>query len=282
MNSNIVEKVSKALVKSGSTFLSDKKSCYKQVISKESNSNAKWAIEKIYENAIIAEKNQSPLCDDTGIPHLVLDVGPNCNLTGEMLEDIKQGVKQGLHRLPGRPMAIKGDDVERISQSLGMYEDPGAVEIAPIIIRPIEEEKIKLHILMFGGGPEIRAKTHRVFHKHNADIVVDEIVSWATEGTRLLGCMPATLAIGIGRTHYEATALMLQAMVDRNYDKQSDLERRITSRVNELGTGALGLGGKTTVLATFMKIGPQRASGVRIVCMRPCCCYEPRIATVEL
>jgi fumarate hydratase subunit alpha len=282
MNNRIIEKVSNGLVASGSSFLTDKKAAYERAIARETNSQAKWTLETILENAIVAEKNHSPLCDDTGIPHLVLDVGPNCPVTGDMLESIKEGVRQGLRKLPGRPMAIKGDDVHRLDQSLGMDDDPGALDAAPILIRPIEEDKIRLHIMMFGGGPAIRAKTYRVFHKHNVDTVMDEIVSWATEGTKLLGCTPCTIAVGIGRSHYEATSMMLQALVDGTYDKQSELEQSITGRVNAAGVGALGLGGNTTVLATFMKVGPQRASGVRIVCMRPCCCFEPRIATVEL
>jgi fumarate hydratase subunit alpha len=282
VNDRIIEKVSNGLVASGSSFLLDKKAAYERAIAKETNSQAKWTLETILENAIVAEKNHSPLCDDTGIPHLVLDVGPNCPVTGDMLQSIKEGVSQGLRKLPGRPMAIKGDDVHRIDQSLGMDDDPGALDAAPILIRPIEEDKIRLHIMMFGGGPAIRAKTYRVFHKHNVDTVMDEIVSWATEGTKLLGCTPCTIAVGIGRSHYEATSMMLQALVDGTYDKQSELEQSITGRVNAAGVGALGLGGNTTVLATFMKVGPQRASGVRIVCMRPCCCFEPRIATVEL
>ena len=75
---------------------------------------------------------------------------------------------------------------------------------------------------------------------------------------------------------------MLQAQVDGRYDVQSEQEREITRRVNESGIGPLGLRGDTSVLATFMKVGPQRASGVRIVCVRPACCFEPRIATVDL
>jgi fumarate hydratase subunit alpha len=282
MNDRIIEIVSNGLVASGSSFLPDKKAAYERAISMETNSQAKWTLETILENAIVAEKNRSPLCDDTGIPHLVLDVGPNCPVTGYMLESIKEGVRQGLRKLPGRPMAIKGDDAQRLDQSLGMEGDPGALDAAPILIRPIKEDKIRLHIMMFGGGPAIRAKTYRVFHKHNVDTVMDEIVSWATEGTKLLGCTPCTIAVGIGRSHYEAASMTLQALVDGTYDKQSELEQRITDRVNASGVGALGLGGNTTVLATFMKVGPQRASGVRIVCMRPCCCFEPRIASVEL
>ncbi len=282
MNDRIIEIVSNGVVAAGSSFLPDKKAVYKRAIAREKNSQARWTLETILENAVVAEENHSPLCDDTGIPHLVLNVGPNCHVTGDMLESIKEGVRHGLRKLPGRPMAIKGDDAQRLDQSLGMDDDPGALEAAPILIRPIAEDRIRLHIMMFGGGPAIRAKTYRVFHKHSVDTVIDEIVSWATEGTKLLGCTPGTIAVGIGRSHYEATSMMLQALVDGTYDKQTQLEQRITDRVNAAGVGALGLGGNTTVLATFMKVGPQRASGVRIVCMRPCCCFEPRIATVEL
>lgn len=282
MNDRIIEIVSNGLVASGSSFLPDKKAAYLRAIAKETNSQAKWTLETILENAIVAEKNHSPLCDDTGIPHLVLDVGTNCHVTGDLLESIKEGVSHGLRKLPGRPMAIKGDDGQRLDQSLGMDEDPGALDAAPILIRSIEEDKIRLHIMMFGGGPAIRAKTYRVFHKHKVSTVIDEIVSWAIEGTKLLGCTPCTIAVGIGRSHYEAASMMLQALVDGSYDKQSELEQSITDRVNAAGVGALGLGGDTTVLATFLKVGPQRASGVRIVCMRPCCCFEPRIVTVEI
>ena len=76
--------------------------------------------------------------------------------------------------------------------------------------------------------------------------------------------------------------MMLQAQVDGRYDIQSEMEKEITRRVNEASIGPLGLGGNTSVLATFVKVGPQRASGVRIVCVRPTCCFEPRIASVEL
>lgn len=278
----IVEKVSETLVRAGSTFLADKKKAYERAISVESNEQSKWTMEKILENAIVAEKNQSPLCDDTGIPHLVLEIGENRVITGVFLESIKEGVRRGLQRLPGRPMAVKGNDMQRLDQSLGMDEDPGALEAAPLLVRTVKEDVLRLHILMFGGGPAIRGKTYRVFHKHNVQNVLDEIVSWATDSTTMLGCTPCTLAVGVGRSHYEASAMMLQALVDGTYEQQNDMEKEITERVNKIGVGPLGLGGSTTVLATFMKVGPQRASGVRVVCMRPCCCFEPRIASVEL
>ena len=279
---SIASRVSDALVRAGSAFREDKKEAYRKAIQKERNSQARWVLETILQNAEEAEENHSPLCDDTGIPHLVLEVGPDKAVTGSMLAEIRQGIAEGLRKLPGRPMGIMGDDCRRIDQSGGLNPDSAGVEPAPILIRTCSENVIRLHILMFGGGPAIRAKTYRVFHRHSVQTVLDEIVNWASEGVRQLGCTPCTLAVGIGRSHYEATSLMLQAQVDGRYDQQSAMEQEITRRINEADIGPLGLHGDTSVLATFLKIGPQRASGVRIVCVRPTCCFEPRIATVEL
>lgn len=280
--SEIIRLVSETLVKAGTTFTDDKIDAYRKAIDKEKNKQAKWVLETILKNAVTAEDKKSPLCDDTGIPHLVLDIGPKTMITSEDLADIYEGVVKGLNMLPGRPMSLMGNDMQRIDQSVGISEQPSEVEPAPILFRKIEDEIVRLHILMFGGGPEIRAKTYRIFHKHSVEEVENEIIRWAVEATSKLGCTPSTLAVGIGRSHFEASSMMVQAMIDGNYNCQSDIERKITESVNQSHIGPLGLGGESTVLATFLKVGPQRASGVRIVCLRPCCCFEPRIAAVEL
>lgn len=278
----IVALVRDTLVSAGSTFRQDKKDAYKRAIESETNDKAKWVLETILENAEAAEHDRSPLCDDSGIPHLVLEIGEDTAITGKTLDAINDGVIAGLRALPGRPMGIMGNDSQRIDQSGGLDPDSAGVKPAPVLIRRCKENVLCLHILMFGGGPAIRAKTYRVFHKHNTQVVLDEIVNWSKEAVSQLGCSPCTLAVGIGRSHFEAASMMLQAQVDGDYNVQSDMEQEITRRVNEADIGPLGLHGKTSVIATFMKVGPQRASGVRIVCVRPCCCFEPRIATVDL
>lgn len=278
-----VAAVKKTLVAAGSTFREDKVRAYERAIAAEKNDKAKWVLETVLENARVAERDQSPLCDDTGIPHLLLEIGRNRALTGELMEAIHEGVKEGLRALPGRPMAIKGDDLHRLDQSGGLDEDPAALEPAPLLIHYSEEpDVLRLHVLMFGGGPAIRGRSYRVFHKHSVEVIKEEIISWAQEAVAQLGCSPCTLAIGIGRSHFEAASMMLKAQVFGNYDIQSALEQEITGRVNESNIGPLGLHGDTSVLATFLKVGPQRASGVRIVCLRPCCCFEPRIASLDL
>ena len=278
----IITAVKDTLVKAGSTFRPDKKAAYRCAIRRETNEQARWVLQTVLDNAEAAEKNQSPLCDDSGIPHLVLEVGGDAAVSGAMLRAIRTGVREGLRALPGRPMGIMGNDSQRLDQSGGLNPDSAGVEPAPILLRESDTPGIRLHILMFGGGPAIRAKTYRVFHKHSTETVLEEIVDWAKESVALLGCSPCTLAVGIGRSHFEASALMLEALTEGDYSRQSEMEQAITRRVNEADIGPLGLHGDTSVLATFLKVGPQRASGVRIVCLRPCCCFEPRIATVTL
>lgn len=280
--SSIIEKVAQCLVTAGSTFRDDQKEAYRKAIAKEPGTSSCWVMKQVLDNALVAEKNRGPLCDDTGIPHLFLEIGKNKSVTGELLEQIKEGIAIGLRQLPGRPMAIKGDDYARIDQSGGLDEDSGALAPSPIIIKAVEEDILRLTVLMLGGGPAIRGITQRVFHKHSVDVVIDEIVNRAIPAVSQLGCSPCTLAIGIGRSQFEATSLMMEAMAKGDFGLQSDFEKGITEKVNESNVGPLGLGGKHSVLASFVKIGPQRASGVRIVALRPCCCFEPRRASVEL
>lgn len=280
--SNIVEKVADCLVRAGSTFREDQKEAYRKAIADEQIESSCWVMKQVLDNAIVAEKNHSPLCDDTGIPHLFLEVGKSRVVTGELLEQIKKGIAKGLRQLPGRPMAIKGDDYARIDQSGGLDEDSGALAASPVLIKPVDEDVLRLTVLMLGGGPAIRGITQRVFHKHSVDVVIDEVVNRAKPAVNQLGCSPCVLAIGIGRSQFEATSMMMEAMVKGNFGMQSDFEKRITDKVNEANVGPLGLGGKHSVLATFARIGPQRASGVRIVALRPCCCFEPRRSSVEL
>lgn len=280
--SDIAEKVAQCLVTAGSTFREDQKEAYRNAIATECNANSCWVMQQVLDNALVAEKRRSPLCDDTGIPHIFIEVGKNHAITGAMMDEIHLGIEKGLRQLPGRPMAIMGDDYARLDQSGGLDPDSGALKPSPILIKSVDEDILRLTVLMLGGGPAIRGITHRVFHKHSVDVVIDEIVSRSKEAVSKLGCSPCTLAVGIGRSQFEATSMMIEAMAKGNYNVQSVFEKTITDKVNEANIGALGLGGNHSVIATFAKVGPQRASGVRIVALRPCCCFEPRRASVLL
>ncbi|GAB6146670.1 fumarate hydratase [Desulfocicer niacini] len=278
----IQQSANECLVTAGTTYRRDQFKAYERALKNERLDNSRWVLEQIYENGKVAEKERLPLCDDTGIPHAVIHVGEECELPAGWLSAVQAGVMDGLREMPGRPMAVKGNDIERVEQSVGLYTDPAMLELAPVITRSVPGNQLKITILLLGGGPEIRAKTRRIFHRRSIHNVLGEAVSWLKEEVSSLGCTPSVIAMGIGRSQVEASSLMLEAMAEGNLDCQNELEKKITDDINLTGVGPLGLGGDTTVLGCFLKIGPTRASGVRIVSVRPCCLVEPRRATALL
>ena len=279
---NIAEAAEACLVRAGTSFRPDQARAYERAIAEETNPHARWVLEGVLENARVAARNVAPLCDDSGIPHLIIRLGQEAELPPDWLSQVHQGVAQGLRIMPGRPMAVKGDAIQRIEQSQGLHDDPSAMLPAPAMVEPCKGTELEISVLLLGGGPEIRARTRRIFHKRSAENVFKQAASWTAEEVQSLGCTPTVVALGVGRSHQEASALMLQAMRDGDFDRQDRWERLVTDTINQTGVGPLGLGGSHTCLATFMRIGPQRASGVRIVCMRPGCCFEPRKATVRV
>ena len=280
---DIIDKVSDSIIKASTNLSVDKENALKLAIENETNENALWVLEQILENYKVAQKTKFPLCDDTGIPHVVIELGSNREITSDLISQINEGIYQGLNKLPARPMAVKGNPIEKIEQSKGLFDDPGLMKPASFLIDNADNpDALNVHFLLQGGGPEIRAKTYRVYHKRSFEIVINEAIGWLKDSLKLLGCTPSIPAIGIGRTHYEASSLMLKAMVYGNLDNMSNEERYITQKLNETQIGPLGFGGNTTVLGAFLKIGNQRASGVRIVSVRPSCFVEPRKATLIL
>ena len=289
---DIVGDVSKAIVKASTNLSDDKYRALKRAVENEDNDNAVWALDLILKNYKVAMKNRFPLCDDTGIPHIIIELGSNRQITQELLNQVYEGIEDGLNNLPARPMAVLGDEVQRIEQSRGLHEKPGLLRPAPVLIdtsldnssysRDISEDALNIHILLQGGGPEIRSKTLKVYHKRSFENVKSVLVDWFSTSLKMLGCTPSIAAVGIGRTHFEATSLLLKGIVYGSLDCQSKLENDITDSLNELGIGPMGFGGKTTVLGTYLNIGNQRASGVRIVSTRPLCFVEPRVETLKL
>lgn len=289
---DILNDISNAIIEASTTLSKDKYDALKNAIDAEDSENARWALKQILENYHVAQKNRFPLCDDTGIPHVIIEMGEERQVTGELLNQIHEGIALGLNSLPARPMAVKGNEIQRIEQSEGLYDEPGRLAPASILIdtpndestykRDIDPDTLNVHFLLEGGGPEIRAKTYRVYHKRSFENVIGTACEWLESSLEMLGCTPSIPSIGIGRTHFEATSLLLKSIAYGNLSNQSKHEQEIADRLNSTGIGPMGLGGKTTVLGCYLNIGNQRASGVRIVSIRPSCFVEPRVATLKL
>jgi fumarate hydratase subunit alpha len=282
---DLKDNVKNAVIEASTTFREDQLKAYQKALEKETNPQASWILELLLKNAEIARKNKAPLCDDTGIPHVLVEMGKEASLPVNFMEDIREGIKRGLRELPGRPMAVRGNAIERIEQSKGLYNDPGMVTLSPFIFDELDQgynqDITRIHLFMLGGGPEIRARTFRVFHERDHQNILYELSNYLKEELPRLGCTPTIPAVGIGRTHLEANTLMLRAMAYGNLDNQTYLENKLTQTLNSFMVGALNMGGTVTALGSLIKIGPQRASGVRILSVRPCCCMEPRLSSFD-
>ena len=289
---DITNDISDCIIEASTTLSDDKRVALKKAISLEHDDNARWALELILKNYEVAQKTKFPLCDDTGIPHVIVELGSDRQISGELIDQIHKGIALGLDNLPARPMAVKGDESQRIEQSCGLFEKPGKLAPASILVdsandesgygRDISPDTLNIHFLLEGGGPEIRSRTYRVYHQRSFENVVDTACGWLEESLRMLGCTPSIPSIGIGRTHYEATSLLIKSIAYGNLNNQSETEKYIAERLNETGIGPMGFGGRTTVLGCYLNVGCQRASGVRIVSIRPSCFVEPRVATLTL
>ena len=273
--------IADAVVRACCDWREDQMRAWEKYLEKETEPRAKWAMEQFIKNAHAAKEKKLPLCDDTGTPHPFLEIGDRAALPAGFLEAMEEGIRNGMNRAGTRPMGVKGNDWERITQEQGLYDESGMLLPAPPQIRRVPGDKIRFTILFLGGGPEIRSRTQALFHMHSLDHVIEEMINWAIPQVAALGCQPCTLSFGLGRTACEASSLSLEAMKDGNYDVQNEIEQRITDAVNEKGIGPIGLGGKSSVIATFIKVGNMRASGFRVVSMRPNCCVEIRKGSCE-
>lgn len=277
----VINDVARLVVEASSTWREDQAACWKRARAAERDARACWIMDQYMKNTETAARNHSPLCDDTGTPHPFLEIGDEAVLPTGFLSAMEEGIRRGLNDLPARPMGVQGNDCERISQSKGLFDEPGMLAMAPAQIRRMEGTKIRLTVLMLGGGPELRSKTGPVYHMHSTEHIMEEMIKMAVPQVAALGCQPCTLSYGLGRSAAEASSLSLEAMKDGRYDVQSDMEKKVTDGVNAAGIGPLGLGGATSVMATFIKVGNMRASGFRVISMRPNCAVEIRKATCE-
>jgi fumarate hydratase subunit alpha len=276
----VKETVSRAVIDASTKLRDDQINAYMDAVEREENENARWVLEKILENARVAERERRyPLCNDTGVPHVYIEVGREFPLPQGFFQAVFDGVVKGERELPTRPMAVEGGPMERLAQSEGLSDDPGQLIPVPFIIENIPGCNAYVTVLMLGGGPELQAMTYRVYHHKSGERVLKEAAKWAVEGVVKLGCTPCVPTIGIGRTTSEASTLMLKALRNGRFDRQNKWERLVVDMVNTTEVGPLGLGGSLTALGSFIEIGSQRASGARIVCMRLGCCYDPRRAT---
>src|SRR5690554_5054439 len=243
-----------------------------QAYEREENPAAKDAIAQILINSRMCAMGHRPICQDTGIVTVFLHVGMNVRWDAEMsLDDmVNEGVRRA-YQLP--------DNVLRASVLAdpdGARKNTGDNTPAIIHHKIVPGDTVEVHVAAKGGGSE--AKSH--FAMLNPS---DSVVDWVLEQIPKMGagwCPPGMLGIGIGGTAEKAMLLAKEALLEpidiQDLQKRGasnrpeELRLELFDKINQLGVGAQGLGGLTTVLDVKVKDYPTHAANKPVAIIPNC------------
>lgn len=265
-----VEEISKAVKEmciQANHFLSeDMKACLDQASAAEDSALGKQVLSQLQENLAIAGADMIPICQDTGMAVVFLKVGQEVHLEGGGLTDaVNQGVREGYVEGFLRKSVV-GDPIERVNT--------GDNTPAVIHYEIVEGDQVEITLAPKGFGSE---NMSRVFMLKPADGIegVKDAILTAVKDAGPNACPPVVVGVGIGGT-FEKCALMAKHALTRNLNQQSpvpyvrELEKEMLDRINCLGIGPGGLGGKVTALAVNIETYPTHIAGLPVA-VNICC-----------
>ena len=243
-----------------------------QAYEKEANPAAKDAMAQILINSRMCAEGHRPICQDTGIVSAFVEVGMDVHFEGDMsLEDM---INEGVRRAYQHP-----DNVLRASilaDPDGIRQNTGDNTPAVINYKIVPGNKVDIHVAAKGGGSEAKSK----FAMLNPS---DSVVDWVLNVVPSMGagwCPPGILGIGVGGTAEKAMILAkesllepidIQALQARGAaNRAEELRLELYEKVNQLGIGAQGLGGLTTVLDVKVKDFPSHAANKAVAVIPNC------------
>ena len=252
-------------------FLSeDMERAMKQAEKAEQSPLGKQILEQLEENLQIAADDMIPICQDTGMAVIFLEIGQDVHLQGGSLEDaVNKGVRQGY---------VEGFLRKSVVKDPLIRENTKDNTPAVIHYKIVEGSQVKIKVAPKGFGSE---NMSRVFMLKPADGIegVKEAVLTAVKEAGPNACPPMVVGVGIGGT-FEKCALMAKEALTREIGTHSDIqyvkemEKELLAKINSLGIGPGGLGGTTTALAVNINTYPTHIAGLPVAFMR--CCHVNR------
>jgi len=273
---NITDTVSRLCLDSNIHLRKDVEKALIRAFEKENNKQARDILQQLLENAKIAKSEHIPLCQDTGLPIVFVDIGRDVDITGlDMERAINKGVREGYRRGYLRNSIVR-DPLLRCSGS----------GFTPCVIHfDLGRHKgLRLTVFPKGFGCENKTKLIMLYPTATMNEIKKSIISSVAEAGPD-ACPPYILGIGIGGSADYACQLAKQALL-RPIDKRSKLkhvawlEKELLRDTNKLNIGPMGLGGKTTVLAVNILVHPTHIAGLPI-CVN-ISCHVLRSASVVL
>ena len=254
-------------------FLSpDMKRVFDEAVSREESPLGKQILNQLEENLRIAGEDMIPICQDTGMAVVFLKAGQEVHFTGGSLtEAVNEGVRQGYTEGFLRKSVVQ-DPIERVNTG----------DNTPAILHYeiVEGDQVEITVAPKGFGSE---NMSRVFMLKPADGIegVKEAILTAVRDAGPNACPPMVVGVGIGGT-FEKCALMAKHALTRDLSEEApvpyvrELEKEMLERINGLGIGPGGLGGRITAFAVNIETYPNHIAGLPVAVN--ICCHVNRHA----
>ena len=225
----------------------------KRARDKEESPLGRQVLDQILENDSIATNENMPICQDCGTAVVFLEVGQDAHIIGGDLytaveEGVRQGYKEGYLRksIVGQPFSARVNTKDNTPAMIHLDMVPG--------------NRLKITVMPKGGGSENMSRLAMLTPAKGRQGVIDFVVNSVAEAGSN-PCPPVIVGVGIGGTADKAMILAKKALLrcvgEPNRDPEiAELEREILERVNSLGIGPQGFGGRTTALAVHAEVFP--------------------------
>ena len=221
-----------------------------------------WALAKnilgiIHENYLIAEENYVPVCQDTGMACVFMEIGQDVHINGNLEEAVNEGVRQGYTEGCLRKSVVR-DPLDRVNTT---DNTP-----AMIYYDIVPGDGFKLTVAPKGFGSENMSQIKMLKPSDGLQGVKDFILK-VVEDAGPNPCPPIVVGVGIGGT-FDKAALLAKKALMRPLDTQNpdpfyaDLEKEMLEKVNKLGIGPQGFGGKTTAIGLNIETLPTHIAGM--------------------
>lgn len=248
----------------------------KEAVCTEKSELGRKILNQLQENLRIADKEMIPICQDTGMAVIFLEVGQEVHFEGKAIEDaVNEGVRFGYEEGFLRKSVV-GDPLIR--------ENTKDNTPAVIHYSIVPGDKVKITLAPKGFGSENMSRIFMLKPSDGAEGVKQAILT-AVKDAGPNACPPMVVGVGIGGT-FEKCALMAKHALTRPVDKHSDIpyirkmEVELLEKINRLGVGPGGLGGTTTALAVNIETYPTHIAGLPVAVN--ICCHVNRHVVREL
>ncbi len=227
---------------------------------KETWKLAEDVLDKIITNSEIACKEEMPICQDTGMACVFMEIGQDVHLVGGKLEDaINEGVRRGYEEGYLRKSVV-GDPIERINTK----DNTPAIIYYDIV----EGDKVKITLAPKGFGSENMSKIGMLKPSDG----IEGVKKFILDTVKAAGpnpCPPMVVGVGIGGTFDKAAYLAKKALIRpidiRNENEfYKNLEEELLEKINKLGIGPQGFGGRTTALGLNIEVYPTHIAGLPV------------------